>query len=51
MTDLKDVFHYFEMEIRHDYKKNTLMLLQIAYLKVVLKWFNITKYNLSTAFM
>ena len=37
MTDLKDISHYFELEIRYNQEKDMLMLLQTAYLKVVLE--------------
>lgn len=48
MTDLGDVSHYFGMEIRRNREKGTLMLLQTAYLKVVLKRFSMAKCNPST---
>ena len=51
MTNLQDISHYFKMEICCDREKNILMLLKTTYLKVVLEFFGIIKYNLSTIFM
>ena len=48
MTDLGDVSHYLGMEIRRDREKGTLMLLQTAYLKVVLERFGMAECNPST---
>lgn len=48
MTDLEDVSYYLGMEVCRDGEKNTLMLLQTAYLKVILEWFDMAKYSLST---
>ena len=48
MTDLGDVSHYLGIEIRRDRIKDTLMLLQSAYLKVVLERFGMAECNSST---
>lgn len=48
MINLRDVSHYFGMEIHRDRKKDTLMLLQTAYLKVVLERFGMAECNSST---
>ena len=45
MTDLGDVSHYLGIEICHNREKSTLILLQTAYLKVVLERFGMAKCN------
>ena len=48
MTDLGDVSHYLGMEVRRDREMGTLMLLQTAYLKVVLERFGMSDCNPSS---
>lgn len=48
MTNLGDVSHYLRIKVCRDQEKAILMLLQTAYLKVVLEHFRMSDYNLSS---